>query len=451
MFSALLLVALLLPVFNHLSGKSLQLSALGSWLTILVIFMVTLFTGVFSGLYPSLFLSAFQPAFVLKGQLRKGSRSSPLRSTLVVFQFVASIILIVGTLVVYRQLSFIQNKKLGYEKEQVLVLDNAYLLGDQAQSFKESMLQYPDFVTGTVSGYLPVPAGRNSTTVFPEGEIQGSTVIEVWLVDHDYIETMDMSIVKGRDFSKEYATDERAAIINQRAVREFGWDEPIGKKIVRLVSLPQAEKIEHTVIGVVEDFHFESLRENIGPLLLHIGDYNALITFRVKTADLGRTISLLEKRWKEALPTQPFNYFFMDDRFDSVYKSEKQVGEIFGIFAGVAVLIGCLGLFGLASFTAELRTKEIGIRKVMGASVSSIFGLLLKEFMLLIILANLIAWPIAYLVMRKWLQEFAYKTPLSIWIFLVAGLAAVLTALFTVSYQSLKSALSNPIRSLRHE
>ncbi|MFC2156783.1 ABC transporter permease [Acidobacteriota bacterium] len=450
MFFALILVSLVLPFFNHLSGKSLHLSSLAELFTIIVIFLVIFFTGFFSGLYPSFFLSAFQPSIVLKGQLRKGVRSGQLRSTLVVFQFVASIILIVGTLVVYRQLSFIQNKKLGYEKEQVLVLDNAYLLRDQARPFKNSLLDYPEFVSGTVSGYLPVPSGRNTSTIFPEGEVVNSTAVEMWSVDHDYIKTLDMSIVQGRDFSRDYSTDETAAIINQRTVREFGWEDPLGKRIVQSITAA-GKKIEFTVIGVVEDFHFESLRENIGPLLLHIGSSNSLISFRVRTADISRTISLLQRRWKEALPNQPFNYFFMDDRFDTVYRSEKQVGEIFGVFAALAVLIGCLGLFGLASFTAELRTKEIGIRKVMGASVPSIFRLMMKEFLGLIILANLIAWPIAYIMMKKWLQEFAYKTPISIWIFLVAGLAALLTALLTVSYQSIKSALSNPIRSLRYE
>jgi putative ABC transport system permease protein len=369
---------------------------------------------------------------------------------LVVFQFVASIILIVGTLVVYRQLSFIQNKKLGYEKDQVLVLDNAHLLGDQAQSYKESMLQYPEFQVGTVSGYLPVPSGRNANTLFPEGEVESTTAVQTWAVDHDYCETLGISVIQGRDFSRAFATDDRAALINQRAVREFGWDDPIGKKIVQTISL-DGEKVEYTVIGVIEDFHFESLRENIEPLLLHLGDFNYLISFRINTDDVARTISLLEKKWREVLPTEPFNYFFMDDRFDTVYRSERQVGEIFGIFAALAVLIGCLGLFGLASFTAELRDKEIGVRKVMGASVSSIFGLLLKEFLLLVILANLIAWPIAYFVMKRWLQDFAYRTPFSFWIFLLAGLTAVLTAFVTVSYQSLKSALSNPVRSLHYE
>jgi putative ABC transport system permease protein len=450
MILALFLVSLFLSTFNHLSGKSLSVSGLGNLVTIAVILLITILTGVFSGVYPAFFLSAFQPVKILKGELSRGLRSGPLRNSLVVFQFMATIILLVGSITVFRQLQFIQNKKLGFEKEQVLVLENAYLLRDQAPAFKEEMLNHPEFVSATITGFLPVTSSRNGTTVFPEGDVRSTSTVQFWTVDHDYIKTLGMTMTQGRDFSKEHSTDTSSAIINQRAVREFGWEDPIGKKI----SLPTSMKgdfMTYTVIGIVEDFHFESLRDNIAPLVMHLGEDRGHISFRIRTENINRTVVLLKKEWNEFLPTQPFDYYFLDDRFDTMYRSERRIGEVLGVFTVLAVLIGCLGLFGLAAFTAERRTKEIGIRKVLGASIPGITKLLLREFIILIGIANLIALPIAYYMMSRWLRGFAYRAPLSIWIFLSAGFAAILVALLTVSYQAIKSAVTNPANSLRYE
>jgi len=272
-----------------------------------------------------------------------------------------------------------------------------------------------------------------------------------WIVDYDYITTLGMNVIQGRDFSREFSTDAgEATIINQAAAKQFNWDKPLGKSIGRVVS-NQGDMKLFTVIGVVEDFHFESLRETIGPLVMFLGEENARVAFRLKTEDISGTVALMESKWKEFLPDQPFEYSFLDQRFNQMYESEQKIGKIFGVFAGFAIFIGCLGLFGLAAFTAEQRTKEIGIRKVLGASSPTIIRLLLKEFVLLVGAANLIAWPVSYFVMRRWLMEFSYRISPGAWIFLAAGVATLFIAIITVSYQAIKAALADPIKSLRYE
>jgi putative ABC transport system permease protein len=370
----------------------------------------------------------------------------------VIFQFAASIILIIGTFVVYNQLRYVQNKKLGFEKEQVLILNNAYLLRDQAQAFRDAMLTHSQFQSGTISGYLPIPSNRNNSAVFPEGEMDSAeaTSFQNWTVDYDYIETLGMKIVEGRNFSREFSTDVDTAIINQAVLKQFNWLDAQGKRVGRIMNQKGDIKL-YNVIGVVEDFHYESLRSTIGPLVMYLGNSTGLMSFRITTEDITGAIGLLEARWKEFLPNQPFEYMFMDERFDSLYRAEQRIGKIFGVFASLAIIIGCLGLFGLAAFTAEQRTKEIGIRKVLGASAPGIIQLLLREFVILVGVANLVAWPIAYFVMRRWLQDFAYRVSPSVWIFLLAGMLTLFIALFTVSFQAVKAALADPIRSLRYE
>jgi putative ABC transport system permease protein len=452
MVIALLLVNLALPYFNHLSGKELTASAANSWEMVLAVVAITLFTGFLAGLYPAFFISAFLPFQVLKGQLKSGVKSGWLRSTLVVFQFATSIILIIGTLVVMNQLNYIQDKKLGFDKEQVLILHNAYLLDKQAETFKNEMLKYPKIRHATLSGYLPVPSKRISNAVFPEGQMadKSSTTIQNWIVDYDYIKTLGMKIVEGRDFSREFSTDTSAVIINRAAAKQFGWKEAVNKRLSRFTSL-KGDTTTYTVIGMVEDFHFESLRTTIAPLVMFLGDSKGLASFRISTDNISGTIDLLRDKWNKFLPGQPFEYSFLDERFYEVYKAEQKLGQIFGVFAVLAIFIGCLGLFGLAAFIAEQRTKEIGIRKVLGASVSSIIGLLSREFVILVGAANIIAWPIAYLIMNKWLQDFAYRTPLSVSTFLAAGAAAIIIALFTTSYQAVKAAFTDPVKSLKYE
>jgi putative ABC transport system permease protein len=453
MILALILVRLTLSPFNRLSGKALGLEDFSQSSMIFILLAITIITGFLAGGYPALFISAFRPVNVLKGQMRTGLKAWRFRSVLVVFQFTASIILIIGTFIVYNQLHYIQNKKLGYDKEQVLILNDTYLLGKQAETFKNAMMAYPEFVSATATNYLPVtPSNRNNTAVFPDGERDSrrASSMQNWIVDHDYIETMGMKIVEGRDFSKEYSTDVDAAIINQALVKHFGWEKPLEHKVGRVTSMQGAFKL-YQVIGIVEDFHYETLRENIGPLVMFLGNNTGRISFRIQTENIAKTIGLLEKKWKEFLPNAPFSYTFMDERFAAMYQSEQRVGKIFGVFATLAVFIGCLGLFGLAAFTAEQRTKEIGIRKVLGATAPGIVRLLMREFVTLIAIANVIAWPLAYLVMNGWLRDFAYRISIGLWIFIVAGVLTLFIAMLTVIFQATKAALMDPIDSLRYE
>ncbi len=449
---ALAIVWITLPFFNSLSGKSLALSDLNHWFMVRVLISVALFIGLLAGSYPAFFISAFRPVNVLKDRLKVGFKTGPLRSGLVVFQFAASIVLIIGTLIIFNQLRYIQNKKLGFDKEQVLILNKADLLGNQVEALKNEMLKHPQFVKATVTGFLPVPSSRRYMPLLPEGETDPKKrlPIDMWPVDHDYIDTLKMEIVEGRDFSREFSTDSSAVIINQRAVKHFGFDSPLGKKLICQTSSRKDHEI-YTVIGIVEDFHFDSFHNDIAPLVLFLGQSDSLISFRVQTEDISGKIDLLRKEWKRFLPDEPFEYSFLDERFENVYRAEMRVGQIFGIFAGLAIFIGCLGLFGLASFTAERRTKEIGIRKVLGASVPGVVGLLVKEFVILVGIANLAAWPIAYFVMRRWLQDFAYRVSFSVTVFLIAGTVTLLVSLTTVGFLALRSALSNPVDSLRYE
>jgi putative ABC transport system permease protein len=449
---ALIMVLLTLPLFNQLTGKAMILFALLTPAMLAAILGVTLATGLLAGSYPAFVISAFQPGSALKGKVRSGVRTGALRSSLVVFQFAASIILIISTLVVSHQLHYIRNAKLGYDKEQVIILEDAYLLRDQAETFKNEMLKHSQFTCASISGYLPIPSSRNQTTVFPAGNFNhpGTTSIQCWEVDHDYIKTLDMKIIQGRDFSREFSTDSEATIINQQTAKQYGFENPLGERLSRPTS-NDGDIASYTVIGVVEDFHFDSLRETIQPLIMYLGNSTGRISFRFQAAEVDETIQRLRATWKEFLPYQPFAFSFLDDRFDSVYKSERQIGRIFGIFAGLAVFVGCLGLFGLAAFLAEKRSKEIGIRKVLGASVPTVIRLLMKEFLILVGLANLAAWPIAYFAMNGWLKNFAYRTSIGLWIFLAAGAATIIIALMTVSYQSIRAALSDPVDSLRYE
>lgn len=448
---ALVIVWMLLPFFNSLSGKEMTLTDLNNWFMVKALIGISLFIGFLAGSYPAFFISAFQPTNVLKNQ-KAGFKTQSLRSALVVFQFAASIVLIIGTLIIFNQLQYIQSKKLGFDKEHVLILNKAELLGDQAEVLKSEMLKYPQFVNATVTGFLPVPSSRRYMPLLSEGETdtKKGLPISMWPVDYDYIDTLGMKIIEGRNFSREFSTDSTAAIINQKAVKHFGFDSPVGKELICQNSSRKDQEI-YEVIGIVQDFHFDSFRNNIEPLVLHLGQSTGLISFRIQTESLSGTIDLLRMGWKKFLPDEPFEYSFMDERFDSDYRAETRVGHIFGVFAALAIFIGCLGLFGLASFTAERRTKEIGIRKVLGASILVIIRLLIKEFVILIGIANLIAWPFAYFLMRRWLQDFAYRIALGFSVFLIAGTVTFLVALLTVSFLAVRAALVNPVESLRYE
>ncbi|MGH7493756.1 MAG: FtsX-like permease family protein [bacterium] len=455
---ALGLVELLLPAFNRLAEKHLQTFYVGNWSFWAALLGITLLVGALAGSYPAFLLSAFKPVTVLKGKWQAGAKSSWLRNTLVIFQFAASVILIVGTIVVKNQLQFIQTKNLGFDKEQVIVLHDAYALGDNLRAFKNEVLRNPNVLSGTVSGYLPVSSNRSDTGFWPEGTRSGENAVsmQIWNVDYDYVRTMGMEIAKGRDFSEAFGADSSAIILNEKAAKAFGFDDPLGKLIYTFAWTPgqgvDPNKFEkYTVVGVVNDFHFSSLKENISALGLRLGRSRGLMSFRFKAENTAALIAYLESKWKEFAPDQPFAYSFLDQRFGAMYKTERRVGDIFSVFAGLAIFTACLGLLGLASFTAEQRTKEIGIRKVLGATVGSVTTLLSKDFVKLVLVANLLAWPLAYFMMNRWLQDFAYRIHISWWMFALAVGLSLLIALLTVSTQAIKAALANPVETLRYE
>ncbi len=445
------LAALALPWFNGLAEKDLSLLRTGGPFLAGTAVAVALMTGLLAGIYPALLISNARPALVLKGKLASGVRGGRLRAALVILQFAIAVVLLVGTAVVQKQLRYIQSKNLGYRKEQVAILPNTYLLGSRIKAFKDDLLKQSAILSATVSNYLPIPSARDFGAVFPKGQFldKRTTPMQKFRVDHDYVKTLGMTIVAGRDFAKENATDVSAVIINQAAARQFSWNAPIGQELT--IPASQTDLRDYRVIGVVEDFNFDSLKNAVGPLVMVLDDAPASIAVRFETGRAAETIALLKDTWNRFASGQPFEYSFLDERFAAVYRSEERLGTIFGVLAGLAVFVACLGLLGLASFLAEQRTKEIGIRKVLGASAGEVTGLLLKEFAKWVLAANLIAWPLAYFFMRKWLQGFAYRTEIGLGVFLLSGLVVLAIALLSVGTQAVKAALSNPADCLRYE
>lgn len=455
---AVLLATMVMPAYRELTGRELHMP----WNE--PVFWMTLgggavLVGLIAGSYPAFFLSAFNAVKILKGDAPGGTRKKGgLRSALVVFQFSISITLILATMMVYRQLNFIQTKKLGFNKSQVLILDDADAMGDRIYTLKAEMLQQPAIEAATVSGYLPVPSNRGDRGYMKKRSIEVGEIVEMqrWIIDNDYFKTMGMELSQGRFFDPTRVTDSTGVVINETAAKLFGFDNPIGKKIYTLDRTPQGtpnpeDYIEQEIIGVVKDFHWSSLRDNIGSLCFQLGKSTNMASFRYKGNDTKAVIAALEKNWKALAPDQPFSYRFLDEAFERVYRTEQRVGRLAGLFALFSVLISCLGLFGLSAFTAEQRTKEIGVRKVLGASVAGITGLLARDFLKLVFIALLIASPIAYYGMRAWLQDFAYRIHIQWWMFAIAGLVAIVIAFLTVSFQSVKAALANPVKSLRSE
>ena len=451
---ALGLAALLMPFFNQLAVKSLTLSPVDHPVLIPILLGFAVIVGLLAGSYPAFYLSAFQPIQVLKGKLAGGFKQSYFRSTLVVFQFAVSIALIIGTVIIYNQLTFIQHKKLGFNKDQVLIVSNAYILGNQAETFKNEVLKFKDIQSASVSGFLPVPSSRSDQPFFPEGVIdqKNAVAMQQWAVDVDYIKTLGMEMQSGRDFSKELKTDSSAVIINETAAKIFGYKDPIGRTITTMDDFNDPSKrTNYKIIGVVKNFHYASLRENIGALCMRLGNSTEAISFRMSAGNALSTIKNIESLWKKMAPAEPFTYSFMNEDFNRMYSSEQRIGKIFISFAILAILIACLGLFGLATYAAEQRTREIGIRKVLGASVSNIVAMLSKDFLKLVIIAAIIAFPIAWWAMHKWLQDFVYRINISWWVFAVAAIAALLVALFTISFKAIRAALTNPVDNLRTE
>jgi putative ABC transport system permease protein len=453
------LVLLGLPSFNGITGNSLTFSLLSlpGLLPGLVLF--GLVVGVLAGSYPAFFLSSFKPITVLKGgasfrgagRITAGWQRVSLRSALVVIQFCLSFVLIVGTVVVSRQLNFIRNTKLGYSKERVLVLHETGRLGKNEALFQQQLLQDSRVINASVSGYVPAGHSYNNNFLVYGDNRAGQYVKGIrYDVDERYIPTLGMTMAGGRNFSPAFSTDSSGIILNETAAKQLGWgNDAIGHTVTRPNN--DGSKETYRVIGVVRDFHFRSLHERITPLMMTMGDNSGTILVNVKTGDVAGLLKTISGQWSASGVDVPFAYSFLADDFKAVYRAEQQTGQVLGLFSGLTIFISCLGLFGLAIFTAESRTKEIGVRKVLGASVASIVTLLSKDFLKLVLLAILIASPIAWYAMNQWLKDFAYKIEIEWWMFAGAGLLAVVIALMTVSFQSVKAALMNPVKSLRSE
>ncbi len=449
------IAALLLPLFNQLAEKQMSVATLFStWLFPVMIGLVFV-VGCVAGSYPAFYLSAFQPIDVLKGKIAKGFKNSWLRSGLVVFQFTISIILIIGTIVIYNQLDYIRSRKIGYNRDQVFVLHNAWYLDKQIHTFRNELLNIPGITNATISGDMPTSPQFDNEGWFRDAAMDPTkaVVLTNFYVDENYIPTLGMQMKEGRNFSKDFPTDSVGVILNESAIKVLGFKDPLKEVLYRpdFGNSTISGSVAYHVVGVVKDFNFSSMHQNVGPLIINKGENWGNIAVRINTKNIPSVINSIQTKWISMTSGQPFNYTFMDADFNNIYTSEQQTGKLFITFAVFAIFIGCLGLFGLVTYAAEQRTKEIGVRKVLGASVGGIVAMLSKDFAKLVLIASVIAFPVAWWAMHQWLQSFAYRVSISWWIFIVAGVLAIIIALLTVSLQAMKAALANPVKSLRTE
>jgi len=443
---ALVIVMLLLPVFNSVTQKHIgfPFADIKFWLGIIGL---TTVTGLLSGSYPALFLSSFNPVKVLKGTIKLSTGAAWFRRGLVVVQFIMSIVLIIGTIVISMQINYVQTKNLGYDRENLIYIPLEGDLDTKYKVFKDELLRMPGVQQITKLSDSPVGFGSTTSGVKWDGKDPNTNVMFTQVsAGYDYIKTMKLQMVAGRDFSRDFATDSTNYIINESSLKRIGYTDPIGKPFTMWGK-------KGKIIGVVKDFHFSSLHEPILPLIIRFGEQetygNALI--RTKPGQTKQALASAEKLCKDLNPNFQFTYYFADAEYQKLYQNEQVVGTLSNAFAFLAIFISCLGLLGLAMFTAQQRVKEIGIRKVLGASVGSLFALLSKEFLLLVIIALGIASPLAWLAMNKWLEGYSYHSPIHWWVFLLSAVIAIMIALITVSFQSVKAALMNPVKSLRSE
>jgi putative ABC transport system permease protein len=450
---AVLIAWALLPYFNQLSDKTIQVSTIFQPKMLISLITLMLIVGLLAGSYPAFYLSSFQPIAVLKGKLATGFKKSWLRNALVVFQFVITIILIIGTIVIFNQLNYIRAKDIGYNRNQVLIINGTNSLGDKAITFENELSGIPGVKSVTMTGFLPTNYDRNNNAFFTSPALDPKSAIsmQMWNVDENYIPTLGMKLTDGRNFSKEFLTDSTGIIINEAAVKFLNTKEILNKKLYSITDFKTKKVNEFHIVGVVKNFNFSSLHDLITPLALQLVKSNDAISVRVDASNTPSVLAGIKSKWITLAAGQPFDYSFMDDQFNKLYSGEQQVGHISITFSLLAIVIACLGLFGLVTYAAEQRTKEIGIRKVLGANVPVIVSMIVKDFLKLVIIASIIAFPIAWWGMNKWLQNFAYKVDIGWWIFLIAALFAVIVTLATISYQAIKAAVANPVSSLRSE
>lgn len=443
---SVLLAELFLPLFNSLSGKKLAVHYFDNIFLLPGLGFIILFVGFASGIFPAFFISALKPVSALRGMFKASSKGSALRKTLIVSQFAISIMFLVSTFTVLSQLNYMRNKKLGLDKEHVVTLPiyDKDVLG-KLDTVKNEFLQNSNVLSVSISDFFPGKATMYQNYRYEGMSESGNPMIRWFVVDHDFIETFGIELVDGRNFSKRFPSDvDHAYILNESAVKEIGWESPVGKELEIMNKGP--------VIGVVKDFHFRPLHQKIEPAALYI--YPKLfqyISVRISPYDVFRSLDFLKAKWQALVPGQVFQYSFLDEDFDNLYKAEMRLSKIFTVVTFLAIFIACLGLFGLAAFEAVQRTKEMGIRKVLGASAAGIVLLLSKEFTKWVLLANIIAWPVAYYAMSRWLQNFAYRINIGPLIFIQSAVLAFIVALLTVSYQAMKVSLANPADTLRYE
>ena len=447
---SLVIVMLLLPSFNTLTEKHLSLDFTDPSFLLLLLGLV-LVTGIISGSYPALFMSSLKPIIVLKGLLKFKPGATYFRKALVVFQFALSIILILGMIVIYRQIDFIHNKNLGFAKEDLLYMPLEGELQKTYPTFKEQLLKQPGIKYVSSAQSNPLEVGSSTSGVrWPGKDTTKLILFSSNPITYDYIKTMGIQLVEGRDFSTEYGLDTMNYLVNEAAAKKIGYKDPVGKELTMWGD-------KGMIVGLMKDYHHNSLHVPIEPLILRLhkmswgGNYWGNVIVRTEKGKTKQAIASMEKLYKQFNPGFPFKYYFTDDEIANRYKAEYTVSKLSRYFAFLAIFISCLGLFGLVTFTAEQKTKEIGIRKVLGASVTGIVGMLSKDFLTLVVIAAVIAFPVAWLAMHRWLNDFAYRVNIGWWVFVMAGVIALLIALLTISFQSIKAAIANPVKSLRTE
>jgi|WetSurMetagenome_2_1015567.scaffolds.fasta_scaffold00730_10 putative ABC transport system permease protein len=453
---AMVLTEISLPFFNELTDKNLSINYFDARFIGGVVGLV-LVISVLAGIYPAIYLSSFRPISILKGEMVSGRKKTKFRSMLVISQFTISLILLSSVLILNKQMKFIQNKNLGYNKEQLLVIKNGNLLEKNNESFKDKLLANPQILNISQSGYLPSPSDRIHGSIWRDAIMSNDPVsFTHFFVDFNYIRTFGLKIIKGREFSKDFSTDSAAVVINQAAVKLLGWKDPIGRKIGAILTsdfdVNHLVLDAYTIIGVVEDFNFNSLHSPVEAMGMYVKKSNDMITCRLRPdTNVPQIVSFLKSTWVENAPGQPFDYDFLTDSLHRQYGGDLRLGKILGIFTGLALFVSCLGLFGLALYASEQRKKEIGLRKVNGSGMGQIIWLLTSDFTKLILIASIIACPVSYWMMNNWIQNFAYRTGISWWIFVLTVMMSCLIALATIGYQAYKAASTNPVKTLRSE
>ena len=450
---SLFVVQILLPSFNSITGKELSIPYIDNIYTIPALLGVVMFIGILAGIYPAFFLASFHPAVVLKSETMGRTKKSNLRNVLVVFQFTVSIVLIVGTLIVNKQLKYMQDMNLGFNKDQVVIVKKTDDLGKQIQAFRQELLKNARIDNASNTGRLIGQTFGNSAFRLAGETGEETHLLWTYFTDAHFVDTYQIEMATGRYFEEGRQADQQGVVINEAAVKDLGLADPIGKQIVAL-GATQEQAQSFTILGVMKDFHFESLHFQIRPLIVLLYGPNnrgRFVSVRINAEGIRETMAFLEGTWRRFAENQAFEYEFFDDHFKKIYESEERTGKIFFAFSLLAIVIASLGLFGLAAFISEQRTKEIGIRKILGATESKIIILLSKQFTKWVILSNLIAWPIAFYFMHKWIQRFAFRPGISIWPFLLASIVVLCIALLTVSYQTIKAARSDPVDLLRYE